>query len=87
MVEFALVLPILLVTMFGIMEFGRLLFIYVTTASASREAARYAAAVGISDNGVEFYNDCAGIRAAAQRVGVLAGIQNNDIIISTARRC
>jgi hypothetical protein len=51
------------------------LFIYVTTASASREAARYAAAVGISDNGVEYYNDCAGIRA--QRVGILAGIQPN----------
>jgi hypothetical protein len=81
MVEFALILPVLLMTMYGVMEFGRLLFIYVTTASASREAARYAAAIGISDNGVEFYNDCAGIRAAAQRVGILAGIQDSDVVI------
>jgi hypothetical protein len=81
MVEFALVLPILLVTMYGIMEFGRLLFIYVTTASASREAARYAAAIGLNDIDIPFYNDCAGIREAAQRVGVLAGIQDSDVVI------
>jgi hypothetical protein len=81
LVEFALILPVLLMTMYGVMEFGRLLFIYVTTTSATREAARYAAAVGISDNGVPFYNDCAGIREAAKRIGVLAGIQDSDIII------
>jgi hypothetical protein len=81
LVEFALILPVLLLTMYGVMEFGRLLFIYVTTASATREAARYAAAVGISDNGVPFYNDCTGIRAAAQRVGILAGIRDADISI------
>jgi Flp pilus assembly protein TadG len=34
MVEFALILPLLLTTMYGVMEFGRLLFIYVTTTSA-----------------------------------------------------
>jgi Flp pilus assembly protein TadG len=34
MVEFALILPVLLMTMYGVMEFGRLLFIYVTTTSA-----------------------------------------------------
>jgi Flp pilus assembly protein TadG len=85
MVEFALVLPILLVTLYGVMEFGRLLLIYVTTASSSREAARYAAAIGISDNGVEYYNDCAGIRASAQRVGILASIQDSDITIQYDR--
>jgi Flp pilus assembly protein TadG len=44
MVEFALILPVLLMTMYGVMEFGRLLFIYVTTTSAAREATRYASA-------------------------------------------
>jgi hypothetical protein len=81
MVEFALILPVLLMTMYGVMEFGRLLFIYITTASATREAARYAAAVGDSGNGVPYYNDCAGIQAAAQRVGILAGIENDDVDI------
>jgi hypothetical protein len=86
MVEFALILPVLLMTMYGVMEFGRLLFIFVTTASATREAARYAAAVGINvDTGFPYYNDCAGIRAAAQRVGILAGIQDSDVIIQYDR--
>jgi Flp pilus assembly protein TadG len=81
MVEFALILPLLLMTMYGVIEFGRLLFIYITTASATREAARYAAAVGIGDNGVPYYEDCVGIRDAAKRVGILAGIQDSDITI------
>jgi hypothetical protein len=79
MVEFALVLPVLLMTMYGIMEFGRLLFIYVTTASASREAARYAAAIGTNEANVERYRDCDGIRAAARRVDVLGAIDQIDI--------
>lgn len=41
--EFALVLPMLLLFMLGIMEFGRLLFIYTETANAAREALRAAA--------------------------------------------
>jgi hypothetical protein len=84
MVEFALVLPILLVTMYGVMEFGRLLFIYVTTTSASREAARYASGVELVDRGgvlVERFRDCEGIRDAAMRVGLLAGLQSGDIDI------
>ena len=45
-VEFALVLPLLLVLMLGIIEVGRLLFIYSSVNSASREAARYGSAAG-----------------------------------------
>lgn len=84
MVEFALVLPILLMTMYGVMEFGRLLFIYVTTTSASREAARYASGVELVDRGgvlVERFRDCEGIRDAAMRVGLLAGIESGDVEI------
>ena len=40
MVEFALVLPLLLLVMFGIIEFGRLLFIYSAVFTSSRDAAR-----------------------------------------------
>jgi hypothetical protein len=39
MVEFALVLPLLLVLVYGVIEAGRLLFIYSATQTASREAA------------------------------------------------
>ena len=48
MVEFALVLPIFIVLLMGIMEFGLLFHQYLVVTSASREGAR-AAAVGGTD--------------------------------------
>ena len=42
LVEFALVLPILLVLVIGIMDFGRALFVYSEVSNAAREAVRYA---------------------------------------------
>lgn len=42
-VEFALVLPLLLVILFGIIEFGAVLYNQAVITNASREAARYAA--------------------------------------------
>jgi Flp pilus assembly protein TadG len=80
MVEFALVLPLLLLVMFAVIEFGRLLFIYSAVFTASREAARYGAAVGDVGNSVPHYQDCAGITAAARRITNLAGL--NTITIS-----
>ena len=44
MVEFALVLPILLLVVYGLIEVGRALFIYNSVASAARQATRYGAA-------------------------------------------
>jgi len=41
LVEYALVLPILLLLLLGIMEFGILVFNYNTIANAAREGARY----------------------------------------------
>ncbi|MFB0537574.1 MAG: TadE/TadG family type IV pilus assembly protein [Anaerolineae bacterium] len=42
LVEFALILPLLLMMFFGIVEFGRIFQAYVTVQHAAREAARYA---------------------------------------------
>jgi len=42
LVEFALILPILLLILLGILDFGRILFIYVNLFNAAREAGRYA---------------------------------------------
>jgi Flp pilus assembly protein TadG len=44
-VEFALVLPVLLLVIFGIIDFGRLLYAKITLAEAAREGARAAALV------------------------------------------
>jgi len=91
MVEFAIVLPMLLLLLYGILEAGRLLFIYSTIVTASRQAVRYGSATGQGqdytalggpDNtGIPRYQDCYGIRLAAQRVDFLNAVQDNDIII------
>ena len=67
MVEFALVFPLLLLLLFGIFELGRIMFTYSATMAASREAARYGAAILDVGGGIPQYEDCAGIRAAAKR--------------------
>jgi hypothetical protein len=66
MIEFALVLPVLLLILYGVIEVARLAFIYSSVSMASRQAARYAAASG-QINGVPFYENCDGIRNAANQ--------------------
>lgn len=65
-VEFMLALPVLLMLLYGIIEVGRLIFIFSSVANASRQAARYGSASGEIDN-VAFYQDCDGIRAVANQ--------------------
>jgi hypothetical protein len=78
--EFALVLPLLLLLIFGVIEFGRMLFIYSAVFTATREAARFGSAAGKVD-GTPRYNDCAGIRARAIEIGSIAGLRDEDISI------
>jgi len=65
-VELMLALPVLLMLLYGIIEVGRLIFIFSSVANASRQAARYGAASG-EINDVAFYQDCDGIRAVANQ--------------------
>jgi hypothetical protein len=82
MVEFAIVLPILLLLLYGILEAGRLLFIYSSVVTATRQAVRYGSATGEGESvTVPRYQDCAGIRLAAQRVDYLDAFEDDDIII------
>jgi hypothetical protein len=82
MVEFALVIPILLLLVFGIIEAGRLLFLYSAVLSSSREAARYGSAAGELSGSLRYYADCDGIRNAAMRIGRFAGVSPTDVSIS-----
>ena len=71
-VEFALVLMILMVVLVGILEVGRLMFMYAAINNASREAARYASAVGLDtdpDSGItsEKHKFCTMIQKMAKR--------------------
>ncbi len=70
LVEFALILPVLLLLVLGIIEFGRLMVAISSVSTASRDAARYAASVGETPAGTPHYQDCLGIRETAQRVTV-----------------
>lgn len=82
MVEFAIVLPLLLLLLYGILEAGRLLFIYSTVVTASRQAVRYGSATGEGETTtVPRFQDCDGIRLAAQRVDYLNAFDNDDIVI------
>ena len=71
MVEFALALPILLLVVYGLLETGRLLFMYASVVTAARQAARYGSASGDNGSGANYYDDCSGIQGAANRVAFI----------------
>ena len=85
MAEFALVLPILLLVVYGLLEVGRLLFIFATVNTASRQAVRYGSAIGLVDtdnNGTldtPRYRDCNGILASANNVAFITNFTNVNI--------
>lgn len=84
-VEFAITLPILMLLLVGILEAGRAVFVYASINNASREAARYASAVGRGDNGLLKYKDCASIRNLAKRAAFFARISDSNIQIQYYR--
>ena len=78
-VEFALVLPLLLLVVYGLIEAGRAIFIYSSVTNASREAVRYASAYGVNPDDVPRFQDCAGIRNAAARTGFYLALDDIQI--------
>ena len=70
LVEFALILPVLLLLVLGIVEFGRMMIMFSSVSTASRDAVRYAVSVGETPASIPHYQDCLGIRNAAQRVAI-----------------
>ncbi len=83
LVEFALVLPILLMLILGIIEFGRLMFTYAAVVTAAREGARFGASTG--SGGTARYLDCPGIRDAAQNLTSFVGVTDGDIEVDFDR--
>ncbi|MCI0610878.1 MAG: pilus assembly protein [Anaerolineae bacterium] len=83
MVEFAIALPILMALLVGILEVGRMVFIYAAVTNASREASRYGSAVGLNDSGTTpKYQDCDGIKEMARRSAYFLALADGDIVIS-----
>lgn len=79
LVEFMLVLPVLVILLYGIIELSRLIFIVASVANASRQAARYGAGSGEPNLGVTYYQDCDGIREVANRSAILTEFDNINI--------
>jgi Flp pilus assembly protein TadG len=79
MVEFAIVFPIVLLLTYGLIEFGRMLFIYTAVTGSAREGARYGAAAG-SISGMPQYANCAGIRKAVRSAAFLITIPDDTDI-------
>jgi hypothetical protein len=78
LVEFALVLPALLLVVVSIIDFGRLMITISSVASATRDAARYGASVGANASGTAHYQDCTGIRETVHQKSLFLEL---DILI------
>jgi Flp pilus assembly protein TadG len=80
LVEFALVMPLLLLLIFGTFEFGRLIATQVALNSAAREGARFGTTIGDRNlDGVPNFADCDEIREVAKQRAVMAKIDDSDI--------
>ena len=81
-VEFSIALPVLLLMLVGIMEVGRMIFMYAMVVNSSRDAVRYASAYGRSDD-LELlkYKYCYGIREQAKLSGFFLNLADADIDI------
>jgi len=72
--ELALVLPLFLLIIIGILEFGRALMMYQMTTNSAREAARRAIITGADDTEVlsiiNSYLDACGIKSAGRTIEI-----------------
>ncbi len=73
LVETAMVLPILILIILGLLEFGRAFFIYTVVSNAAREGARFGLVQPLNTTGIE--------RAAQSRL-VLVPTDTVSIVIS-----
>ena len=79
--EFALTIPILLMLIFGVIDFARAVFALSQVVDASRQGVRYGIVDGLSSNQHQ-YLDCNGIRATALAVPGFVDMANFTIDIS-----
>lgn len=81
LLEFALVLPLLLTLIVGGIDLARYVAMHTAADAASREATRYASAVGPSSEVTPRYVNCAGISAAAQSAAPVLDLTGAGAIV------
>jgi hypothetical protein len=79
LVEFALILPLLLALIMGIIDFGWLVYNYVSLYNAQREGLRYGTVPSFST--LPQYLDCSGIRTHIRNTAPMSGLKDSDIAI------
>ena len=77
--EFAIALPVLLMILVGLLEVGRMVFIYSAVTNGSRNAVRYASVVGLGSDGLTKFNNCERIKGIAVDSAYLAPVTDVKI--------
>lgn len=79
LVEMALIMPLLIMLLLGIVEFGRIFNAYLIVANGAREGAR-AAAVGTTDTGIgmKVFNVSSGLNLSRLSVQISPSASNRD---------
>ena len=82
MVEFAVIMPLLLLLIFGVFEFGRLVATQVALNTAAREGARFGTTIGDRNlDDVPNFADCAEILDVSRQRAVMVTLDDADIDI------
>ena len=87
LVEFALMLPFLLLILIGIIDLGRTFHAAITIANSSRTGARYAISYGYEDIGGVVSVDSAAIGSRAQAEAQNSGITLDSVNVSCPGGC
>jgi Flp pilus assembly protein TadG len=80
LVEFALVLPILLLVLFGVIDLGRAVYAYSTITNSARTGSRVA--IVDQDISITCTNTPVPARCAAARQAVALGIKASDVTVA-----
>lgn len=81
LVEFAILLPVFLLLIFGIVDWSRYMIGQNSINSVARESARYGSAVGDNGSGIPYFADCTGIRDAGYVAAHTIRVNRADIIV------
>ena len=81
MVEFALILPILLMLLMGIIDFGWLTFNYVQLQNGLREALRYGSVPSFASATTDSERDCPNIYAQIINLAPMSGVKASQITV------
>jgi Flp pilus assembly protein TadG len=85
LVEFALILPILLILIIAAMDFGRMYYTKMVLTDAAREGASYYANSALCKTGCTFSACSSGLKAVVVEAGTSSGVQvvNSEITLPT----